>query len=215
MTIKKGREWGHHLQRPSDLQVVADDFAASERITQMLDDSFTTINLAIVHSVMARALGLNGANLESSSLLMTQFDLIQAIFTPVDSRAATNSDIESHRYFVGNAFIGKRRLHGVRVGVMNSSFDKKRDWAPRAHPNDGRLDVIEFQERIKFRQRMVAMQRMKSGTHLPHPNIRYHQATEYSADCSEVPYLFIEGRNVGRISSCRFVVMPDAVSLYW
>jgi len=215
VTIKKGREWGHYSQRPSDLQVGADDFAASEKITQLFDASITPINLAIVHSVMARALGIKGANLGSSTLLKTQFDLIQAIFTPVENRAAKNSDIESHRYFVGNAFIGKSRLHGVRVGVMNSSFDKKRDWAPRAHPNDGRLDVIEFQERIKFRQRMVAIRRMKSGTHLPHPNIRYHQATEYSADCSEVPYLFIEGQNVGRISSCRFVIVPDAVSLYW
>lgn len=54
--------------------------------------------------------------------------------------------------------------------VANGQYLGGLDVAPRAHPGDGKLDVLVFEGRATDIWRMIP--RLGSGTHLPHPRVR-------------------------------------------
>lgn len=209
MTIQKGQDWGRYVARPNSLHLVADDREADHYLNQHLSGASAPLEIAILKSEMARTLGVSGANIKKSEMLLTEFDVVEATFELDDSK------VRERRYFLGHAFIRSRWFRGETVGVLNSSFVGRRDWAPRSHPNDGKFDVVEFDESINIRQRLTAYRLMKSGSHLPHPKIRHRQMTQYSAGCIESSILYIEGIRIGVVKSCIFNVLPDAVVLYW
>ena len=209
MTIRKGQEWGHFENRPDDLQVVADDFSASKLITNQSPDLKAPLKISIVNSGLSRTLGIKNGLHNSEQMLCTKFDVIEANYT------SANSETVTRRCFIGNAFIYKNWLFGTTIAVLNSSFVGNRDWAPKAHPNDGKFDVVELETSMNLRQRLTAFRLMKSGSHLPHPKIRYTQATEYVFSDEKPLSMSIEGVRLGAVTNCVFKVLPDAVNLYW
>ena len=209
MTIRKGQEWGHFEERPSDLQLVADDVAACEVVSKCVIESSSTLNLSILKSDMARTLGITGATNLNSQMLCTRFDVIEATYV------LTKSEETIRRCFIGRAFISEKLFFGRTIAVLNSSFVGNRDWAPKAHPNDGKLDLVELDSSMNIRQRLTAHRLMKSGSHLPHPQIRYNQLSEYEYATDRSASLSIEGVRIGSIRHCFFRVLPDAVNLYW
>jgi len=209
VTIKKGQDWGCLVAKPKDLHLVADDFEASYFLSQHLSVGGAPVEISILKSDLARSLGISGANVNKNEMLQTHFDVIETIFL---RSGQTSVD---RRLFLGHAFIQNGFATGAKVGVLNSSFVGKRNWAPRAHPNDGKFDVVEIEQSISIRQRLKAYSLMRSGSHLPHPKINYRQVVDYSADCINLPRLYIESKLVGTVVQCSFKIMPDAAVLYW
>ncbi|MFM8249172.1 MAG: hypothetical protein ACKOPL_07765 [Acidimicrobiaceae bacterium] len=209
MTIRKGQEWGHFENRPDDLQVVADDFAAGDLITSQALNPESAMNLTIEKSGLSRALGIKNALRRNYQMLCTKFDVIEVNYTPADS------DAVARRCFIGNAFIYQQLVFGRTIAILNSSFVGDRDWAPKAHPNDGKFDVVDLDGSISIRQRLTALKLMKSGSHLPHPKIRYSQVPEFEFLSERSASLSIEGIRIGAVRHCVFKVLPDAVNLYW
>ena len=209
MTIRKGQQWGHFEDRPTDLQVLSDDFSASEVITNQTLNSESSLKLSIVKSGLRRTLGINGASMGNGQMLCTKFDVIEANYT------FANSDAVTRRCFIGCAFVHENLFFGKTIAILNSSFVGNRDWAPRAHPNDGKFYVIELDSSMNIRQRLTAFRLMKSGSHLPHPKIHYSQMSEYVFSQEKSTPMKIEGVRVGAIRHCVFRVLPDAVNLYW
>jgi len=142
-------------------------------------------------------------------MLCTKFDVIEATYV------LTKSEETIRRCFIGRAFISEKPFFGRTIAVLNSSFVGNRDWAPKAHPNDGKLDLVELDGSMNVRQRLTALRLMKSGSHLPHPKIRYNQLSEYEYATDRSASLSIEGVRIGSIRHCFFRVLPDAVNLYW
>jgi hypothetical protein len=209
MTIRKGQDWGAFESRPSGLKVVVDDIAASELITNQYLNFEMPLRISILNSGLSRTLGIKHSSPRSNQMLCTKFDVIEANYTPTDSLEV------SRRCFVGNAFINRNRFFGKTIAILNSSFVGNQDWAPKAHPNDGKLDLIEFESSMSIRQRLTAFKLMKSGAHLPHPKIRYRQVSEFEFSDERSATLSIEGRRICSIKRCVFTVLPDAVNLYW
>ena len=209
MTIRKVHEWGHFEDRPNDLQVVADDFAASELITNQTLDLKSPLKISIVNSGLSRTLGIKNASLRTDQMLCTKFDVIETSYTHADSADVTR------RCFIGYALIYQNLIFGQTIAILNSSFVGKRDWAPKAHPNDGKFDVVELDSSMSIRQRLTAFRLMKSGSHLPHPKIRYTQVPEFVFSGERSASMSIEGVRIGAIRHCVFKVLPDAVNLYW
>lgn len=209
MTIRKGQAWGHYESRPIDLEVVADDFSASDLISSKILNSESPPKISIVKSGIVRTLGITKSNNTSEQMLCTSFDVIEASYT------IANSETSVRRLFVGHAFIHQNRYFGRTTAILNSSFVGKRDWAPKAHPNDGKFDVVELDSSMGVRQRMTAFKLMKSGSHLPHPKIRYTQVPEFVFSSERSAYISFEGIRLGSIKKCVFKLLPDAVNLYW
>ena len=209
MTISKGQEWGRFEERPTDLQVAADDFSAGQLITDQILNLASPPNISITKSGLTRTLGIKNASHRNDQMLCTKFDVIEAVYT------SANSDTATRRCFIGHANIYQKYFLGQIIAILNTSFIGNRDWAPKAHPNDGKLDVVELDGSMSSRQRLTAFRLMKSGSHLPHPKIRYTQKTEYVFIGEKSASMSIDGIRIGSIRRCVFRVLPDAVNLYW
>lgn len=87
-----------------------------------------------------------------------------------------------------------RDLAGSGMLVANGQFLGELDVAPRAHPGDGRLEVLVFEGRATDLWRMLP--RLRTGTHLPHPRVRELRPTTLRIDSSG--RVFGDGVDVGR-----------------
>jgi len=207
MTIKRGQDWGQLVERPDRLHIFDDDSSFGSFLSDNRALDWSSMNFSISKSEAARDLGLSGARTDSSQMLRTSFDLIEV--------QAQVGDLRITRFLVGHAVLGNGFFRGRTVGVFNVSFHAGRDWAPRAHPNDGKLDVVEFAKDMKFAQRFAAYRKLKTGSHLPHPDISYHQSNQYQFDDLRATRLTVDSLDLGAVKTCTFQVIVDAVTLYW
>lgn len=98
-------------------------------------------------------------------------------------------------------------LFGAVLLASNSGVHRGRDLLPRAHPNDGRFDVLRT-ERMPLRQRLLAWARSRRGEHLPHPGLSVTRATELHHAGGQSLVAVIDGRGV-RCRSCEIRLDPD------
>jgi YegS C-terminal NAD kinase beta sandwich-like domain len=106
------------------------------------------------------------------------------------------------------------RWFGPVVAVMNAEFIGSWDVAPRGHPNDGRAEIIEVDERFSRRDRLVARRRLPLGTHVPHPAIITRSVREATFEFASPMVLRVDGVKVGRCRSLGVRVRPDAAVVY-
>ena len=208
MTIRKGQDWGERVDTPTDLLVFSDDPSANAYLKEVYANGRELQSIAILNSNLARAFGLNGATIGSTTMLRTRLDLVEVSYVSISSQTAK-------MIFVGNAIIRNGWLRGPITGVFNSSFFRSWDCAPKAHPNDSKLDVVSIDQSMKIRQRLTAKRLVKLGSHLPHPKISYKQAESFKVDLEEPARLFVDAMDLGMVKHCDFRVISDAVSLYW
>ena len=208
MTIRKGKDWGEQVEAPADLLVFADDPSANSYLNEVFVNGNMAPPIAVLKSNLARTLGLSGASLKKPTMLHTKFDLVEVDYVLV-------SAVTGKMHFLGNAVIRNGWLRGAITGVFNSSFIGTWDCAPKAHPNDAKLDVVSIDQSMNVRQRLTAKRLVKLGSHLPHPKISYKQAESFKVDLEEPARLFVDAMDLGMVKHCDFRVISDAVSLYW
>ena len=97
------------------------------------------------------------------------------------------------------------------VIVMNTPLAAGLRLGPRAHPNDGRLDVTVGS--LPWRQTREAYRRAVSGSHLPHPCLDYRQRTEADFSADRPLGITIDGVDHGRWSWLSVRIAPDAYHL--
>ena len=155
MTVKRGASWGQPVGAPIDALEVRCD------------------------SALAVAVG----DRERRPLLLRGGDVHRSLGAPSGATATTKLPIDivdvvaDDRRLTAVAHVVARRpgrigwWRGPIIAVMN--VDHLGDWdaAPRAHPNDGWLDVIEVGEAMSLRSRWQAWRRLPTGNHVPHPDI--------------------------------------------
>lgn len=103
---------------------------------------------------------------------------------------------------------------GPLVAVVNAEHIGRWDVAPRAHPNDGRADVVEVSAAMGRRARWQAWRRLPSGTHAPHPAITMRRIRDERLEWDEPLAVWIDGVLVGRSRSLAVAVLPDAATIY-
>ena len=103
---------------------------------------------------------------------------------------------------------------GPILAVMN--VDHLGDWdaAPRAHPNDGWLDVIEVGESMSLRARWQAWRRLRTGSHVPHPEIAMRRIRSESFTFASPMGVWIDGVDSGAVRSLHVEVEPDGAEVY-
>ena len=120
---------------------------------------------------------------------------------------------EEHAVAVDHVMVGNRLLWDELTVVSNTGFWRSRRIAPRAHPNDGRADVITVSELMGIRQRLLAWHRTRWGTHLPHPAITIEQHARYRWTGGP-RLLTIDGVRRGSVTSVDVRVITDALVVY-
>lgn len=194
MTIEKGRPWGSAVERPDDL-VVLDSDAGLARALVDDPDRPAGVSGGDVH----RSLGSPPPRREMQRL---PIDLVTCRF---DDRTAIA---------VAHVVIRTGWWQGPIVAAMN--VDHLGDWnvAPRAHPNDGRVDVLEVAPSMTLRERWQARGRLPGGTHLPHPAISTSAVRERSWTFDRRLDVWIDGVRAGTARTVSIEVLPDASAVY-
>ncbi|MGZ4672230.1 MAG: hypothetical protein ACXV8K_06150 [Ilumatobacteraceae bacterium] len=116
----------------------------------------------------------------------------------------------------GVAHVVARRhwLRGEVVLVMNAQYFGRYDVAPRSHPNDGKIDVLQVDPAMRWRERLQARQRARPGAHLPHRDLAFRSLTEIDLHFDRPLIVWIDGVRQGAASRLRVVAEPDALTIY-
>ena len=198
MTIEKGRAWGAHAPLPADGVVVRGDSEAREIVTEARRAGNPVPVVGLLGGDMCRTVGGRGdqARLRTADAMTLPLDVGSVL---IDGRM---------HWFTAHLVARRGWWRGRVVAVMNAQWIGSWDVAPRAHPNDGLLDVLDgdlgLDDRIKARRRLF------TGTHVPHPDISQRRVSAIEIDLQKPTPIWLDGEQVaaGRHLSVR--VEPDA-----
>jgi len=198
VTIKKGEDWGRRGALPADAPVVDSD----AELAALWNDRHTDLTVGLLGGDLHRTVGGRG----------TEADLRTGERTtlPIDLGLAELDDGRTMP-FVGHLIRRRRFWSGTTIAVMNASFAGEWNVAPRGHPNDGRLDLVEAS--LSFADRRKARARLPAGSHVPHPDISIRRLRTGEFDVGPGDRLLLDGRQIDARGVVRWSVVPDAMSI--
>jgi hypothetical protein len=103
---------------------------------------------------------------------------------------------------------------GRILAICNVDYVGEWNVAPRAHPNDGRADVVEVAGMMPWRARWQAWRRLPQGAHVPHPAISTRSVREATFEFDTPVAVWLDGVRTGTASTLTVKVRPDAFELY-
>ena len=170
MTIEKGRPWGRSGALPADGVVVRTDAEARAVIEEARRAGVEPPAIGLLGGDLARTVGARGDEdrLRSADATVLPMDLGSVL---VDGRL---------HWFVAHLVARRSWWHGRIVAAMNAQWIGSWDVAPRSHPNDGLLDVVDAD--LGLDDRLKARRRPPTGTHVPHPDIRVSRVAAVQVD---------------------------------
>jgi hypothetical protein len=200
VTIRKGEAWGEPGQLPADGVVVRSDAEARSIVTAARRTGRPVPVLGLLDGDLARSLGARGdaERLRGPEARRVAVDL-----------GAVLLDGTLH-WFVAHLIARRPLWHGRVVAAMNA--ERLGPWkvAPRAHPNDGLLDVLDG--RLGLDDRLKARRRAVHGDHLPHPSITVTRTAAVQIDLDRPTLVRLDGEPVGRARRLSIRVEPDALT---
>lgn len=161
----------------------------------------------LARTVGAHPVGSRPPDDEEASVLELPLDLVE-VTSDVGEFVACAHVVARPRWTRGGWWFGP-----VAV-VMNAEFIGDWDVAPRGHPNDGRVEVLQADPKMSVRQRLAVRRRLRAGTHVPHPLIATRTVKDASFDFGTTMTLLVDGVRVGRCRRLSVRVCPDAVIAY-
>lgn len=202
MTIRRGEAWGEAGRLREGSPVVGSDAELAAAVAgAVLAGETGTVEAGLLGGDLCRTVSGSGRR----DRLATD----DAQRLPVDAGVVTLDD-GTPVVFVAHVLAG-RRFAGLVVAVMNAQFAGPWDVAPRSHPNDGRLDVVEA--RLGAGDRFKAWRRLPLGTHVPHPAISERRVAEAVVDLGARVPVRIDGRPAGRARRLTVRCVPDAFTI--
>jgi diacylglycerol kinase family enzyme len=131
----------------------------------------------------------------------------------VDAMRVTLDDGEP-TWGVAHVVARRQWLSGELVMVMNAQFYGPYDVAPRSHPNDGKFEVLRVDPAMGRRERLLARQRARTGTHLPHRHLSARSVADIDLRFDRPMVIWVDGVRCGQASQLRVSAEPDAFTAY-
>lgn len=199
MPIRKGEPWGAPGALPPDGVVVRSDAEARAVVTAARRAGDPVPSLGLLGGDLCRTLGGTGDEHRIRSATATTM--------PVDLGSVL-LDGRLH-WFVAHLVARRRWWAGRVVAAMNAQYLGAWDVAPRGHPNDGRLEVLDGA--LPLGQRLEARKRLRTGTHVPHPAIEQHRVAAHQVGFDAPTPIYLDGELVGEARNLSIRVEPDAL----
>jgi hypothetical protein len=114
---------------------------------------------------------------------------------------------------IASLSIARRFFRGSICVVTNSGYWKGHEVAPRAHLNDGKLDIFEVSGAMRWSQRRMMWKKTRAGSHLPHPLLSYSQG-DYFHWKGSLQRLIIDNQYVGMVKNVSCRVQSDCAQVY-
>ena len=198
MTIRPGTEWGEPAALPVDTLDLPDDAALAAAIERG-DERPLRVRAGDLHRTV-------GAPPSSEAAIRVTIDVLRAAVDGVEMTAV------AHIVARWPGRLGWWR--GRVVAVMNVEHRDRWDVAPRAHPNDGRFDLVDVSAAMGMRARWQAMRRLATGTHVPHPLISTRRSRQETFTFDRPTQVWLDGVARGTVRSLAVRVVPDAAVIY-
>jgi hypothetical protein len=213
VTIRKGEQWGTIGPPPPGVVTVDDDAALHHLVQDTRSRGAELGPVGLRGGDLFRALGgVDGMDRLASGedvahlpcdLVRLTLDGGAPVWMAVHTVALTP--------VVGSASLGWWR--GPVLALMNAQYLGRWDVAPRAHPNDGRVDVVAVDASFGIGDRWKARARLPLGTHLPHPAITTHQVRTHRWESARPTLVRVDGIDLGRARVITADVEPDAFTV--
>lgn len=202
--IRRGQDWGDWGRPDPDVPTVRSDREASA----LLESG--KAEFLLVAGDMALTLG---ATEPTSTCLFRKYP-IDVVRITLSSRNGKREKrfILSHCSIRHTCLFGGM-LRGRSIFISNSQYWNGRVLAPKGHPNDGRIQLLEMSDSMSIRQRFQTFLRLQSGTHLPHPDIHVQHLSR-QVDMGLKGVVFADGRRLGRMCLESFEVIPDGAVVW-
>lgn len=199
MTIEKGQPWGEPGPLPAGGVVVRSDAEARAVVEAARRAGDPIPPLGLLGGDLCRTVGGRG----DEARLATA----DAVRLPVDLGSVL-VDGALH-CFVAHLVARRSWWRGRVVAAMNAQWLGEWDLGPRAHPDDGLLDISDGD--LALSERWKARSRLPAGAHLPHPAIRTERTAAAQLDLEPALDVWLDGQRIGRAEHLSLRVEPDAL----
>jgi hypothetical protein len=201
MTIEKGVAWGELGPLPENGIVVRSDAEARRIVEAARRAGEPPPPLGLLGGDLCRTVGGPGdeARLRSDAAVRLPVDIGAVL---VDGRL---------HWFVAHVVAMRSWWRGEVVMAMNAQWLGRWNTGPRAHPNDGLLDVTR--SNLALADRFKARRRLPTGTHLPHPGFEVRRAAAIQLTLRRPTPVRLDGEPVGTARHLSIRVEPDALTV--
>ncbi len=202
MVIDRSTAWGHPGQRPGDIPVADNDAELAGLVTELRAlDPTSPPAVSVSAGDLLRTLG--GSEDPRAPRPVDHW------WYPLDL-GWVKTDRGDEVPFAAHVLAHRLGWRGEFAVVMNAAWLGRLYLGPRAHPNDGLLDVTVGS--LPLRQRIEARRRAATGTHLPHPSLRTARTPRWEHTFAHPIRVFADGENLGLTRSITVRAQTDA---YW
>lgn len=200
MPIAKGEPWGAPGPLPRHGVVVRSDAEARAIVTAAKRAGEPIPPLGLLGGDLCKTLGGTGdeERLHGDQAMQLPVDLGSVL---VDGRL---------HWFVAHLIARRGWWRGRVVAAMNAQYLGRWDVAPRGHPNDGRIDVLDAD--LPFDERLQVRTRLRSGTHVPHPRIEERHVAAVQVDLPTRTPVWLDGDRLDDARTLSIRVEPDALT---
>ncbi len=197
MSIERNVDWGDVAPLPDGIPSYPGDAHAITAITAARRDNQPVSPFRLTGGDLYRTLG--GAPAEGN--VRFTIDLGAVL---LDGKL---------RWFLSHLVARNGWLRGRITIVANAAFLGERNIAPRAHPNDGKFDLLDITE-MSVRQRGQARRRARTGTHVPHPGIIQRRVGAVQLEFDPRPTVYLDGVASGKATNLAIRVEPNALEVW-
>jgi diacylglycerol kinase family enzyme len=199
VTIERNRPWGDHGGLTADGVVVNTDRELRAVVEQARRAGTAPPVVGLLGGDLCRTLGGRG----DASRLRTP----DAMRFPIDV-VAVELDGDRH-WFVAHLLARRSWWAGRLLAVMNAEFVGAWDVAPRSHPNDGVVDVLDGDPSLG--DRWKARSRLATGAHVPHPSISQTRVKQFETTLAPGTRVWLDGDAIGTGRQLHLTVEPDSL----
>ena len=193
MGVNRSEDWGALGLVPSDAWRAASNADLLELLGDLKSDSV----VALTGGDLCRTLGGRGRAFPGGEATLVDIDMGEAL---VDGRL--------HR-FAAHLVVRPSRHPGRWWVAANAAHRGRWNVAPRAHPGDGLLDVLDAS--LSLGDVVAAWRRLGSGVHVPHPAVRQERTTATQMSFGGSARAWLDGRPIGPIDKLSLRVESGAL----
>ena len=203
MTIEKGQPWGSPAR---DLSLPEAATATTDAEARAIVETARRANepvppLVLLGGDLCRTVGGTGD--------LDHARGPDAVALPCDLGSVL-LDGRQH-WFVAHLVARRSWWRGRVYAAMNAQFLGRYDVAPRGHPNDGAVEVLDVDPALGVADRVKAWRRLPTGTHVPHPDITVRRLRAQQETFDPPLTVWLDGVRVGDVRNVSLRVEPDAV----
>ncbi|WP_420638106.1 hypothetical protein [Candidatus Poriferisocius sp.] len=201
MPIQRGEDWGEPGGLGPDGVLVSSDDQARTLIEEARRSNQPVPDIGLVGGDLCRTLGGRGR--------------ADAIRSPDAWRFAVDLGavlLDGRLFWFCAHLVARRRgWAGEALVAMNAAWRGSWRLGPQAHPGDGLLDISHG--RLSAGDRLRARRRVRTGDHLPHPQIRVRRTSAFQVDLEQPLLVELDGRPVQRATTLSIRVEPAALTV--